>query len=156
MTSKNLLERASQELQVSVSALSEDEDSSLSPKRKRNTPIDETKLSEDDARKLEIRRAYNRMCAAKARKRSKDLISQLQGQVKELTDDKLELLKTIEGLRHKIDFLERRSTRLMDPLRVARERQIRSLLHDMSPSRAELLLQDAQLRSLRMYPRLGF
>lgn len=66
-----------------------------------------------NARKLEQRRAYNRKCAAKARKRSKDLISHLQGQVEDLTKDKTELQRSNDVMRAQLELLESQNRTLM-------------------------------------------
>lgn len=75
--------------------------------------IDETLLDEDEARKLESRRAYNRKCAAKARKRSKDLISQLQEEVQQLNQDKARLERTTEVMQAQLKLLEQQNQTLM-------------------------------------------
>lgn len=75
--------------------------------------IDETLLPEEEARQLEARRAYNRQCAAKARKRSKDLISTLQKQVEELTKDKTTLERANEVMKAQLQFLEQQNRTLM-------------------------------------------
>ena len=75
--------------------------------------IDETLLDEDEARRLEARRAYNRQCAAKARKRSKDLIAHLQRQVEELSKDKASLERTNEVMQAQLQLLEQQNRTLM-------------------------------------------
>lgn len=75
--------------------------------------IDETLLDEDEARKLESRRAYNRKCAAKARKRSKDLISQLQEEVQQLNQDKAKLERTNEVMQAQLKILEQQNQSLV-------------------------------------------
>lgn len=65
------------------------------------------------ARKLEQRRAYNRKCAAKARKRSKDLIAHLQSQVEDLTKDKTELQRSNDVMRAQLELLENQNRTLM-------------------------------------------
>lgn len=85
--------------------------------------IDETLLDEDEARKLESRRAYNRKCAAKARKRSKDLISQLQDEVNQLNQDKATLQRTNEVMHAQMKLLEQQNQTLM-----MNQRQTESLL----------------------------
>lgn len=83
---------------------------------KRNA--DEAEGLDDDnddmsARKLEQRRAYNRKCAAKARKRSKDLIAHLQTQVEDLTKDKTELQRSNDVMRAQLELLENQNRTLM-------------------------------------------
>ena len=85
--------------------------------------IDETLLDEDEARKLESRRAYNRKCAAKARKRSKDLISQLQDEENKLNQDKTTLERTNEVMHAQLKLLEQQNQTLM-----INQRQSESLL----------------------------
>lgn len=75
--------------------------------------IDETLLDDDEARRLEARRAYNRQCAAKARKRSKDLIAHLQQQVEELSKDKAQLERTNEVMQAQLQLLEQQNRTLM-------------------------------------------
>jgi hypothetical protein len=91
--------------------------------------IDETLLGEDEARKLESRRAYNRKCAAKARKRSKDLISQLQDEVNKLNQDKATLERTNEVMQARLKLLEQQNQTLM-----LNQRQTESLLLSGMPS----------------------
>lgn len=79
----------------------------------RKRTIDETLLDPDELRKLESRRAYNRQCAAKARKRSKDLVEHLQTQVGELTKDKTELKRGNDLMRAQLELLEKQNHTLM-------------------------------------------
>jgi hypothetical protein len=79
----------------------------------RKRTIDESLLSEDEAQKLEARRAYNRKCAANARKRSKDLISTLQKQVKELTVEKEDLIRRTDIMRAQLELLEAQNRSIM-------------------------------------------
>lgn len=72
----------------------------LSSTRKRI--IDEALLSPDEAKSLEERRAYNRECATRARKRVKQNISQLESQIKELQDDKAELRRGLAAMEKRI------------------------------------------------------
>lgn len=76
-------------------------------------PIDESLLSEEEARRLEARRHYNRQCAAKARKRSKDLISKLQSQVEELTKDKAKFERSNEVMKAQLQLLEQQNRTLI-------------------------------------------
>jgi hypothetical protein len=79
----------------------------------RKRTIDESLLPPEEAKKLESRRAYNRQCAAKARKRSKDLVAHLQGQVEELTKEKAELKRANEVMRAQLELLEQQNRTLM-------------------------------------------
>ena len=92
---------------------SDDESKILARNRKRVAPIDESSLTEEEAKALEQRRAYNRKCAAKARKRSKDLIVTLQAQVEELTKEKSELQRNNEVMRAQMDLLEQQNRTLL-------------------------------------------
>lgn len=68
---------------------------------------------EDDLQKLEARRAYNRKCAANARKRSKELVVGLQAQVLQLTRDKNELQRANDIMRAQVELLESQNRNLM-------------------------------------------
>jgi septal ring factor EnvC (AmiA/AmiB activator) len=81
----------------------------VAPAVARKRYIDETLLSPDDAEKLLERRAYNRECASRARKRSKQLIAQLEAQVKELQEDKDELRKRLLKMEQQCILLEDRN-----------------------------------------------
>ena len=71
----------------------------------RKTIIDETLLPPDEAEKILARRAYNRDCATRARKRSKQMVAQLEKQVKELQEDK-------EALRRSLTTMEKQMVEL--------------------------------------------
>jgi hypothetical protein len=91
----------------------EDEDSPVARLGVKRRVVDESLLDEEEAKRLEARRAYNRLCATKARKRSKDLIATLQEQVTTITKDKTSLEHSIEVLRAQIQFLERQNNNIM-------------------------------------------
>ncbi len=95
--------------------------------------IDETLLDDDEARKLESRRAYNRKCAAKARKRSKDLISQLQEEVHQLNEEKTRLERNTEVMFAQLKVLEQQNQTLL-----LNQRQ-RYVLPAMTNNRTSLL-----------------
>jgi hypothetical protein len=80
---------------------------------KRSAEDDGGNVENFSARKLEQRRAYNRKCAAKARKRSKDLIAHLQAQVEDLSKDKTELQRSNDVMRAQLDLLESQNRTLM-------------------------------------------
>jgi hypothetical protein len=82
------------------------------PKRKFRI-IDETQLSEEEARKLELRRAYNRDCASRARTRTKTLVQELQDQVRQLKDEKEELRQANTTLQACLAFSERQNRELI-------------------------------------------
>ena len=69
---------------------------------------------EEVAQKLESRRAYNRACAAKARRRTKELVASLQEQVDSLSKDKAKLEQSIEVKRAQIQFMERQNNQLIN------------------------------------------
>jgi hypothetical protein len=80
--------------------------------------IDESLLDENEAQRLEARRAYNRQCASKARKRSKDLIATLQQQVEELSKDKASLERNNEVMHAQLSLFEQQNRSLMMNQRV--------------------------------------
>ena len=82
------------------------------PKRKFRI-IDETQLSEEDARKLELRRAYNRDCASRARTRTKTLVQELQEQVRTLKEEKEELRQSNANLQACLAFSEKQNRELI-------------------------------------------
>lgn len=73
----------------------------ISSSRKR--VIDETLLSPEETDKLQSRRAYNRDCATRARKRTKDLVSQLQDSIKDLQRDKADLRQKNATMKAQLD-----------------------------------------------------
>jgi TolA-binding protein len=75
--------------------------------------VDETLLPPDEAEKLLIRRAYNRDCASRARKRGKQLVAQLEAQVKELQEDKDELRRSLVSKEKQINLLEKQNQTLL-------------------------------------------
>lgn len=75
--------------------------------------IDESQLNDDEVHRLATRRAYNRQCAAKARKKSKDLISSLQDQVRELIHSKAKLERLNDVLKAQMKLLEQQNQSLM-------------------------------------------
>jgi len=81
------------------------------PRKKRS--IDESLLNEEETKKLAARRAYNRECARKARKRSKDLIAQLQNQVQELIKDKAALQRNNDIMLAQLEVLGQQNRMLM-------------------------------------------
>ena len=81
--------------------------------QKKRFYIDASRLSEFEAEQLETRRAYNRSCAAKARQRSKDLISQLQAHVATHKEENAGLNHPIQVTRAKMQFLQRQNTYLI-------------------------------------------
>jgi chromosome segregation ATPase len=80
---------------------------------KKRVVRDETLLPADEAEKLLAKRAYNRECASRARKRGKELIIQLEKQVKELQSDKNELRRSMASMEEKIKVLEEQNRSLL-------------------------------------------
>jgi hypothetical protein len=74
--------------------------------KKRYMIIDETKLPSDEAERLLAKRAYNRQCAERARKRSKETVQELLQQVQELHADKVELRRTVAAKEEEIKLLQ--------------------------------------------------
>ena len=81
--------------------------------RPRKRVIDETLLSPEEAGKLESRRAYNRDCANRARKRTKNLVAQLQDEVKELQADKDELRRANAVMKAQLEIMGKQHQSLM-------------------------------------------
>ena len=77
-----------------------------SDRKKLFTQVDETKLSKEEAERLSTKRAYNRECAVRARKRSKDMVKDLFRQVEELQNDKNELRRTLTTMEVEIYTLK--------------------------------------------------
>lgn len=75
--------------------------------------INEAFLSADEAERLEAKRAYNRECASRARQRGKELIAQLEKQVKDLHDDKSELRRTLATMEKRLKQLQRENELLL-------------------------------------------
>jgi hypothetical protein len=74
--------------------------------KKRYMIIDETKLPRDEAERLIAKRAYNRQCAERARKRSKETVKELLQQVQELHADKVELRRILAMKEEEIKLLQ--------------------------------------------------
>jgi hypothetical protein len=81
--------------------------------KKRFLLIDETKLPKEEAERLLIKRAYNRECAERARKRSKETVKELYRQVDELQADKNELRRTLTTMEKEIHRLKETNKALM-------------------------------------------
>jgi hypothetical protein len=81
--------------------------------KKRYMIIDETKLPKDEAERLLTKRAYNRHCAERARKRSKETVQELLQQVQELYADKVELRRTLAAKEMEIKSLVERNNALL-------------------------------------------
>jgi ABC-type phosphate transport system auxiliary subunit len=74
--------------------------------------IDETQLPPEEAEQLESRRAYNRECATRARKRTKNLVAQLSDQVRNLQADKDDLRRENAVIRAQLQSIERQNQTL--------------------------------------------
>lgn len=75
--------------------------------------INEAFLSADEAERLQAKRAYNRECASRARQRGKELIAQLEKQVKDLHDDKSELRRTLAAMEKRLKQLQKENELLL-------------------------------------------
>jgi hypothetical protein len=78
----------------------------------RKAIIDETLLPPEEAEKILARRAYNRDCATRARKRSKQIVTQLEKQVKELQEDKDALRRSLVTMEKQMVELESQNKEL--------------------------------------------
>ena len=74
--------------------------------------IDESTLPKEEAERLLVKRAYNRGCAERARKRSKDMVKELHRQVEELHADKNELRRTLATMKKEICMLKEKNNAL--------------------------------------------
>jgi hypothetical protein len=83
------------------------------PASKKRVVKDETLLPADEAEKLLTKRAYNRECASRARKRGKELIIQLEKQVKELQSDKNELRRSLATMEKQLKLLDGQNRSLL-------------------------------------------
>ena len=81
--------------------------------------INEAVLSTDEMERLQTKRAYNRECASRARQRGKELISQLEKQVKDLHDDKSELRRTVAIMEKRLKHLQRENELLLGTQAIA-------------------------------------
>ena len=75
--------------------------------------INEASLSVDEVERLQTKRAYNRECASRARQRGKELVAQLEKQVKDLHDDKSELRRTLATMEKRLKQLQRENELLL-------------------------------------------
>jgi hypothetical protein len=80
---------------------------------KRTLIIDETLLPPDEAERLLAKRAYNRECADRARKRSKRLTEELKDKIKELQADKDELRRTIATIEKEFRLVQNEHRELL-------------------------------------------
>lgn len=80
--------------------------------KKRYMIIDETKLSKEEAERLQVKRAYNRECAERARKRSKETIKEFERQIRELQADKDELRYKVAAMTKEIETLTEKNKAL--------------------------------------------
>jgi hypothetical protein len=75
--------------------------------------INEASLSVDEVERLQAKRAYNRECASRARQRGKEIVAQLEKQVKDLHDDKSELRRTVATMEKRLKLLQRENEILL-------------------------------------------
>jgi Basic region leucine zipper len=134
----------------------------------RKTIIDETLLPPDEAEKILARRAYNRDCATRARKRSKQMVSQLEKQVKELQEDKEALRRSLATMEKQMVELESQNKALKLKQMLATNRAgggmmtdplaVGSAMGSGLPTSSMLQLsqqQQLQLRQLRQQAAMG-
>jgi hypothetical protein len=81
--------------------------------KKRGMSIDESLLSPEEADRLMTKRAYNRECAERARKRGKELVSALQQQVHDIQEDKNELRRTVAAMEKQMMKLQQENDSLL-------------------------------------------
>jgi hypothetical protein len=81
--------------------------------KKRYMIIDATKLPNDEAERLFVKRAYNRQSSERARKRTKETVKELLRQVHELHADKVELRRILATKEDEIKLLHNRYETLM-------------------------------------------
>lgn len=112
--------------------------------------IDETLLPPEEAKKLEMRRAYNRECASRARKRTKGLIQHLQAEVCELQQDKAELRKQLSVTQTQLQIIEKQyqSVLLKNALITHRANALASPLQPVLARQGVSSLSGLQMSSL--------
>ena len=125
---------------------------SLSSNRK--GVVDETKLSADEAKILEERRAYNRECATRARKRVKQTISHLESQVKELQDDKTELRRCLAAMENRLISLTNENRAFVAKIQIATDHSASNVIYNSRiDGLANLSLPSPQLLQLKQQQR---
>ena len=112
--------------------------------KKRYMIIDETKLSKEEAERVLVKRAYNRECAERARKRSKETINEYERQIKELHADKVELRSKVAAMAKELQMLKEENSALSVAVLTPRTAGI---------SYSPLNIEEALL-SVNLYPRL--
>jgi Basic region leucine zipper len=125
---------ASTESSVSGDEESIDEGDKVSKTKRRHSQDEESRLGEE-ARKLELRRAYNRRCAASARQRSRTKMKELQLEIEALSSDKKSLQEQHEQLTTQVCLLEKQQKELrqlagqtgLEPVRSASQNSPRNL-----------------------------
>lgn len=80
---------------------------------KRSASETDSKHSDDEGKKLQLRREANRMHAFKSRQRSKTLMSELQHAVEKLGQEKVELERQNAVLRAQVDVLQQQNMTLL-------------------------------------------
>jgi seryl-tRNA synthetase len=79
--------------------------------------IDETRLSTKEAKLLSMKRAYNRECAERSRKRGKQLVSDLHQQIQDLVEDKNELRRSVAVMEKQLMKLQHENESLLLSMR---------------------------------------
>jgi hypothetical protein len=110
---------ANSDVEAQHNSVASDSDASVSTTSKqrissaRKRVIDETQLAPEEAERLQARRAYNRECATRARKRTKNLVAELQDEVKSLQTDKEDLRRENAVMKAQLEGLERQNQTLI-------------------------------------------
>jgi hypothetical protein len=111
--------------------------------KKRFMLIDETSLPPEEAERLLMKRAYNRECADRARKRGKQLVSDLEQQVHDLQEDKNELRRSVAVMEKQLMKLQQENQLLLSKTRGVQQDNIPSHIPGMSVD---------TVTGLRLYP----
>ena len=112
--------------------------------KKRYMIIDETKLSKEEAERVLVKLAYNRECAERARKRSKETINEYERQIKELHADNVALRSKVAAMAKELQMLREENNALSVAVLTPRTAGI---------SYPPLNIEEALL-SVNLYPRL--
>ena len=129
----------------------------------RKAIIDETLLPPDEAEKILARRAYNRDCATRARKRGKQNIVHLEKQVNELQEDKEALRRSLVTMEKQIFELESQNKAMKLKQMLVTNRVGNGMMADPlalgsaigSGLPASSMLQLQQLRQIRQQAAMG-
>ena len=133
--------------------------SSPQPPKRKFRIIDETQLTEEEAKKLALRRAYNRDCATRARTRNKTLVHQLQQEVRQLKEEKEQMRLNFNEVQARLTLAELKNHELQAQQELLQSQQLPSArledgLHTTSsflaPNHHQLLLLEAVQQQRRM------